>query len=451
MRSIRFRLLFGLLGSMLIVQILIYLLIYARVEDEIDDLFDGELERSAIAVSTGAAPLPVLPPRRNVEYPQEGMVISIWADSRTGSPVQSARLEGLPRATPLGFSKIVIDNRQWRLFGARSGDRLVVAAQPADVRNVAARRITLRILMPSLAVVPITGLMILLAVAFGLRPLMRVTADLRSRSHRDLSPIATNRLPPDIAPVAYALNELMLRLGNIIAAQRNFIADAAHELLTPLTALRLQAQLLARAESPNRQREALSELQGGVSRTLQLARQLLTLARHGADAEDQTTAQVDLEAIVRNVAEIHRPMAQAKSIRMEISAQSPCTILGCEEALNTMVSSVIENAIKYSDIDGVVRVGLQAAPTGIVLDIEDSGPGIPAAERERVFDRFYRRTAGGASGSGLGLAIAREIATRHGASITLKSSKSLGGLCACIRFERAGAAGQLDKPLPRVA
>jgi two-component system, OmpR family, sensor kinase len=450
-RSIRFRLLLGLLGSMLIVQLLIYLLIFARIEDEIDDLFDGELERSAIALSTGAALLPVLPPHRNVENPQEGMVISIWDDLQTRPPLQSARLEGLSRSTPPGFSKIVIDNRQWRLFGARSGGRFVVAAQPADVRNVAARQITLRILLPSLAVVPITGLMILLAVSFGLRPLMRVTADLRSRSHRDLSPIATERLPPDIAPVAYALNELMLRLGNIIAAQRNFIADAAHELLTPLTALRLQAQLLARAESPHRQREALSELQGGVSRTLQLARQLLTLARHGADAADQTTTAVDLEGIVRNVVEIHRPMAQAKSIRIEVATQSRCTIVGCEEALNTMVSSVIENAIKYADIDGIVRVRLLAAPEEMLLEIEDSGPGIPPNERERVFDRFYRRVGNTASGSGLGLAIAREIATRHGATITLQSSNSLGGLSARISFDPTGSAGYLDKSLRRVA
>jgi two-component system OmpR family sensor kinase len=450
-RSIRFRLLLGLLGSMLIVQLLIYLLIFARIEDEIDDLFDGELERSAIALSTGTALLPVLPPHRSVENPQEGMVISIWADSQNRPPLQSARLEGLSRSTPPGFSKIVIGNRQWRLFGARSGDRFVVAAQPADVRNIAARQITVRILLPSLAVVPVTGLMILLAVTFGLRPLMRVTADLRSRSHRDLSPIATDRLPPDIAPVAYALNELVLRLGNIIAAQRNFIADAAHELLTPLTALRLQAQLLARAESASRQREALSELQGGVSRTLQLARQLLTLARHGADAADQTATAVDLEGIVRNVVEIHRPMAQAKSIRTEIVTQAPCVIVGCEEALNTMVSSVIENAIKYADIDGIVRVRLQAAPGGILLEIEDSGPGIPEAERERVFDRFYRRSGNTASGSGLGLAIAREIATRHGASITLQSSSSLGGLSARISFDPTGAADHLDKSLRRVA
>jgi two-component system OmpR family sensor kinase len=452
MRSIRARLLLGLLGSMLIVQVLIYVLIYARIEDEIDDLFDGELERSALAYSSGAALLPVSTPPRQVVNPQEGMIVSIWTDSGDSPRVQSAKLNGVSRTTPAGFSKAMLDGRQWRLFGARAGDRFVLAAQPADVRNAAARKITLRILLPSLAAVPLAGFMILIAVSFGLSPLVRITSDLRSRSHRDLSPIDAERLAPDISPVVHALNELMHRLEGIIAAQRNFIADAAHELLTPLTALRLQTQMLARAESPSRQREAIGELQGGVSRTLQLARQLLTLARHGADADDQPVARVDLEQLVRNVLAIHRPLAEAKSIRTDISAQGACAITGSEEALNIMVSNLIENAIKYTDIDGVVRIHVRPSDGQVWLDIEDSGPGIAPEERERVFDRFYRHRSSTASGSGLGLAIAREIALRHGASITLGASNALGGLHARVSFAvPAIAAGQTGRALLRVA
>ncbi len=450
MRSIRATLLLGLLGSMLIVQVLIYVLIYARIEDEIDDLFDGELERSALAYSTGAALLPVPTPRRRVVDPQDGMIVSIWGDLGSSPRFQSGKLTGVSRATPPGVSKAMLDGRQWRLFGALSGNRFVVAAQPADVRNVAARKITLRILLPSLAAVPIAGFMILIAVSFGLRPLVRITSDLRSRSHRDLSPIDAERLAPDISPVVHALNELMHRMEGIIAAQRNFIADAAHELLTPLTALRLQTQMLVRAESAHRQREAIGELQGGVSRTLQLARQLLTLARHGADADDQPVAWVDLEQLVRNVLAIHLPLAQAKFIRTEISAQGACAVMGSEEALNTMVSNLIENAIKYTDIDGTVRIHVQPAAGQVWFDIEDSGPGIAPEERERVFDRFYRRRSNTASGSGLGLAIAREIAARHGASITLGASSVLGGLHARVCFA-APATDQTGRALPRVA
>ena len=402
MRSIRARLLLGLLGSMLIVQVLIYVLIYARIEDEIDDLFDGELERSALAYSTGTALLPVSTPRRQVVDPQEGMIVSIWGDSGNSPQFQSGKLDGVSRATPAGFSKAMFDGRQWRLFGAPSGDRFVVAAQPGDVRNVAARKITLRILLPSLAAVPVAGFMILIAVSFGLRRWCE-------------SPRICARVPTGIcfAHRCRALGSRYLPGG--ACAQRADASPGGHHrsaaqlhrgcrarAATPLTALRLQTQMLVRAESAHRQREAIGELQGGVSRTLQLARQLLTLARHGGDADDQPAVRVDLEQLARNVLAIHQPLAQAKSIRTEISGQGTCAVMGSEEGLNTMVSNLIENAIKYTDIGGAVRIHVQPAAGQVWLDIEDSGPGIAPEERERVFDRFYRRRSNTASGQRLG-------------------------------------------------
>lgn len=454
MRSIRSRLLLGLLGGMLIAQMLVYLMVYSRIEDEIDDLFDSELERSAIALVHGQSRLPVVPTRHGVENPQEAMVFSIWNGPPDKLQLQSETRAGLPRSPPLGFSKVTLQHERWRLFAVRSGSRFVVVAQPAYVRHVAAKRISVRLLLPTLAVVPVAGLMIFLAVSFGLRPLTRISSDLGSRSHRDLSPIATKRWPPEFAPVVHALNELMRRLADAIAAQRNFIADAAHELLTPLTALRLQARLLARADLPDRRREVLSELQGGVSRALQLARQLLTLARHGVDAADHSMSEIDLVALVHKVVAIHRPVAEAKSLQTQTIADKTCLIVGSEEGLSTMISNLVENAIKYTDA-GVVRVSLESGPGGIVLQIEDSGPGIPPEERERVFDRFYRRPGQVAGGSGLGLAIAREIATRHGASITLHSSVALGGLAVRVELNARSKAADhqdpRDKSLSRVA
>ncbi|HLW23696.1 MAG TPA: ATP-binding protein, partial [Steroidobacteraceae bacterium] len=236
----------------------------------------------------------------------------------------------------------------------------------------------------------------------------------------------------------------MRRLGRVIAAQRTFIADAAHELLTPLTALKLQTQMLARAESAQRQREATAELQGGVSRTLQLARQLLTLARHGLEAETRPEGSIDLAGLLRIVLAIHAPLAASKSIALELLAPADTVALrGQEEALQTLVSNLIENAIKYTSPSGRVRIRWQHAPGATTLEIEDSGPGIPPEERERVFDRFYRRPGELAAGNGLGLAIAREIAEHHGATISLEVSDELGGLAARVRFTR------LDRPAAR--
>jgi two-component system, OmpR family, sensor kinase len=436
-KSLRARLLIGLLSGMLVVQLIIYLLIYSRIEDEIDQLFDAELERSALAVVPGPGMLlPFAPPPHKVDNPLAGMVITVWGNSSAKPLFQSSPLEGVPPSTRPGFSKVMIDGRRWRLFASSSGGQLVIAAQPREIPIAAARQITLRTLLPTLAVLPVAGLMIWLAVSFGLRPLARITSELRLRSHRDVSPLDAMRLPPDIAPVVHALNDLMQRLSEIISKQRRFIADAAHELLTPLTAVRLQSQLLARAERPSRQREAMSELQGGVSRALHLARQLLTLARHDADADAQPVAPVDLGELIGQVVAIHLPLAEAKSIRLELNVVHSVIVPGDVEALNTLVANLIENAIKYSDSSGLVRLTLQSRQGEVSLHVEDSGPGIPPDERERVFDRFYRRVESTEGGSGLGLAIARDIAARHQASISLNSSEALGGLDACVCFSR---------------
>lgn len=389
-------------------------------------------------MATGSAPLSVATPHRQVENPQEGMRVAVWQSGSAAPHWEGEPLPGLSRDAAGGFSKIVIDGHQWRLFGAESGDRHVVAA----------RAITRRILVPSLSVLPVAGLMIWLAVSFGLRPLVRITEALLARSDRDLAPLRTNRLPPDLAPLVRALNGLMLRMGAILETQRNFIADAAHELLTPLTALRLQTQLLARSGSDGRRREVIAELQGGVSRTLQLASQLLALARLGGDAVGREPRAVDLNTVVRNVIAINAPLAHAKSIRTEIDAEEACVVNGDEESLNTLMSNLIENAIKYADLDGVVRVslapGMHSGAAGVSVVVEDSGPGIPLAERERVFDRFYRRSGHTASGNGLGLAIVREIATRHGTAIRLEESPALGGLRVILEFAagRNPVAGQ---------
>jgi two-component system OmpR family sensor kinase len=374
------------------------------------------------------------------------MVITVWRSSSSDPAYQSHRQVGIPRTAPSGFSKKMIDGREWRLFARNLGDEVIIAAQPAAIRDSAARKITARTLLPTLGVLPLAAFLILLAVAFGLRPLAKITQELRDRSPRDLSPIEADRLPPDIAPLARALNELMVRLAAVIATQRTFIADAAHELLTPLAALQLQAQLLARSKTPIRREEAIAELQAGVARTLQLARQLLTLARHDAEVDRRELTEVDLVGVVKQIMAIHRTLADEKALRIDIAVAGRAIVAGNEESLATLISNLVENSIKYSRRGGCVRIDLRCRSSGVELRVEDSGPGIPAEERQRVFDRFYRRPGMPVGGNGLGLAIAKEIAERHLASIALETSETLGGLSARVLFPSARAA-----PEPRRA
>ena len=435
MRSLRARLVLGLLSGVLITQVAIYVLIYARIEDEVDDLFDAELERSAISANVNGT-MPVTPlPDRKVESPQQQMIVALFPEEhdRGGQPDQSTVI---PADGVLGFSKRMIQHRQWRLFTLQGGNQRVVAAQPSDVRNIAARKITLRAIGPSLAVMPFAAMMIWIAVSYGLQPLARITQALRGRSHRDLSALDLNGLPPDLNPVALALNELMQRVSETISTQRSFIADAAHELLTPLTALKLQAQMLARAKTREREREAMAELQGGISRTLQLAQGLLTLARHDTEADWHYTEALCLSAAVRQSLSIHRPLAEEKHLQLQLRRLPEVAVRGNAEAVSILSSTLIDNAVKYTPRGGTVRIATQQGEQP-ELRIEDSGPGIPAEDRERVFDRFYRRRDALASGSGLGLAIAKEIASRCAASITLGTSQDLGGLMVRVVFTPA--------------
>jgi two-component system, OmpR family, sensor kinase len=425
-RSIRTRLLWGLLAGVVIAQVCIYLLIYARIEDEIDDLFDSELERSALSATGNGSQSSTPLPDRRVENPQQEMTVTAWLGSDAPP--------GDFRNTPAGFSKRMIHDRQWRLFALADGDKRVVAAQPADIRDIAARKITLHAIGPSMAVLPLAALMIWIAISYGLQPLARITQDLRRRSHRDLSPIDIAALPPDLLPVAHALNELMQRLAETISTQRTFIADAAHELLTPLTALKLQAQMLARSKSPLRQREAMTELQAGISRTLKLAQGLLTLARHDSEADLHYSGTFDLSLAVRNSLSIHIRLAEEKRLTIETKGLEETMVRGNLEAAAILCSTLIDNAVKYSDYGGNVRIGIHGEDSHTELRIEDSGPGIPVEDRDRVFDRFYRRRDALASGSGLGLAIAKEIATRCGARVALGSSNDLRGLQAGVYF-----------------
>jgi two-component system OmpR family sensor kinase len=449
MRSLRARLLLGLLAGVLVTQVAIYLLIYARIEDEIDDLFDAELERSALSAnangSRSVTPLPV----RKVENPQQEMIVATYVEGEGLSNDPPDLLAGIARESPTGFSKRLIDGRLWRLFSVHNGNKRVLAAQPSDIRNIAARQITLRAIAPSLAVLPFAAMMIWIAIFYGLKPLARITQALRGRSHRDLSSIDLGGLSPDLVPVGLALNELMQRVSKTIDTQRTFIADAAHELLTPLTALKLQAQMLARAKTADREREAMAELQGGITRTLQLAQGLLTLARSDSEADLYYSETFNLsEAICKSLSN-HVPLAEEKCLQVETGHFDEVVVRGNAEAVSILSSTLIDNAVKYTERGGRIRVGVHVGSRP-ELSIEDSGPGIPADDRDRVFDRFYRRRDALGSGSGLGLAIAKEIATRCSATIVLGSSEELGGLKVSVFFASVVMRDELRSvPVPR--
>jgi two-component system OmpR family sensor kinase len=259
-----------------------------------------------------------------------------------------------------------------------------------------------------------------------LAPIARLSRSLDAQPADRPQSIADADLPNEITPFVHAINRLLERINHLMEQQRRFIADAAHELRSPLTALSLQAQNLRHAGSLDAVRERVIPLQEGIERTRQLTEQLLSLAR--AQAGTTGESELNVSAMARELITECLPFAEAKGIDLGLEETAPMTLRTSPETLRLVIKNALDNALKYSLEDGEVTLRLLSDDDGAIIEVVDNGLGIPAAERERVFDAFYRLPGCGGEGSGLGLAIAREAATRLGGIVSLHERPEGGGL-----------------------
>jgi len=295
--------------------------------------------------------------------------------------------------------------------------------------------------LPMALMAPLLMLAVGWIITRSLAPVERIRRDVAQRADDDLSALSEQGLPLEVRPLVQELNLLFHRVGRAFEAQKDFVADAAHELRSPLTALKLQAEGLRRATDPASREAAIARLQGGIERAIHLVGQLLVLARQesGEAANSAPAGRVDLEQVMAQCVTAALPQAQARGIDLGVAQADAASVPGEAAALRILLGNLIDNAIKYAPVGGRVDVSLLRPDddAGTLLCVEDNGPGIPEAERERAFDRFYRLADGKAEGSGLGLAIVRTIADRQGASVRLDRSERLGGLRATVRFGAA--------------
>jgi two-component system OmpR family sensor kinase len=275
-------------------------------------------------------------------------------------------------------------------------------------------------------------------VSGSLEPVERVRSQVASRQADDLSPVLENGLPDEVQPLVRELNLLFGRVRTAFDAQQSFVADAAHELRTPLAALRLQAQSLERADNPEARKVAVARLTTGIDRATRLVEQLLVLARQEANAAGGVASQpVEVAELARRTVAEMAAVAQAKGVDLGLQQADAASVDGQADALHILLRNLVDNAIKYTPGGGTVDIAVRTEPGAVKVSVEDSGPGIPPEERERVFDRFYRIAGSEAQGSGLGLAIIKSIAERHGAKLELGQSDRLGGLAATVTFPLA--------------
>jgi signal transduction histidine kinase len=429
MTSIRTRLMFALLAAVALASVLAGALTYRRVLAETSTLFDYQLRQMALSLRSqvSLAPRLELPPQQG----DSDFVVQIW--DPFGARVYLSR-PGLPLVNQvvLGYADLELQGQTWRVYGLQTVDGVVQIAQPARVREALARRAALHVAIPLLLLLPLLGGATFWVVRSSLLPLQRVAADVQRRDAHTLAPVAGVPLPQEVAPLIEALNRLLLRLQAAFALQRAFVADAAHELRSPLTAVRMQLQLLDRAPDAAAQAQARAELGAAVERAIHLVEQLLTLARNEPRAASESLQPLLLEtAVAQAVADSHA-LASARRIDLGLEANPNVRVRGDAESLRVLVRNLVDNAVRYTPEGGRVQVRVRLAGD-VRLEIIDSGPGIPAADRERAFDRFYRRAGAPEGGSGLGLAIVHAIAERHGAHVSLADADG-GGLHVTVRL-----------------
>lgn len=437
MKSIRRQLLVWLLGGLALAIIAAAFGTYFRAREEANALFDYQLKEMAASLTDAPfAPAPAgvgaLGPGSNA------LVVQIW--DRNGVQLYLSQPHRvLPQNAQLGFTTVDTKSGAWRVFSTLADGQVVQVAQPMSARRELATSMALRTVVPLLLALPLLALLIWLTIARGLAPLDRVAAAVERRSPALLEPLSESGLPREVRPLVGALNGLLGRLGVALDAQRSFIADAAHELRTPLTAVHLQAQLAERATSEGERRTALADLKGGLQRATRLVEQLLTLAREEPGVADHPPATIDLSALARSVVTELAPLAAEKSIDLGLRARSEVQMVGDPDAIATLLSNLVDNALRYTPNGGKVDVGIALDSGRPTLSVRDSGPGIPEADRERVFDRFVRGSvaAGAVRGSGLGLSIVKRIAERHGAEIVVGPGLDGAGAGISVRFPAA--------------
>lgn len=352
-------------------------------------------------------------------------VSQIW-DSDNELLYSSLDNAGPPRQKP-GHHTLTWRGEQWHTYTLEDSGITIQVGNPTTRHYALFRTIAPWLLLPLSLMAATLGGLIWLAVGRALQPLQKVRSEIIGQSVPSLHPIETGDLPMEIAPLGDALNNLLQRLERAFATEREFIADAAHELRTPLTAVRLQAQLAIQAQDSEQREATLTQLLAGVDRASHAVEQLLQLARLEPEAQGAACAEVRLDLLAKNVIADLSPQAEAKGIDLGIGRCLPVSVVGHGENLRVMLSNLVDNALRYTPCAGRVDVDVDERDGQAVVSVSDTGPGIPAESRERVFDRFCRLSGSDTQGSGLGLAIARQAAQLHGGTITLGESPA-GGL-----------------------
>jgi two-component system OmpR family sensor kinase len=443
--SLRGRLLWFLLAAITMAAIAQAMIAYRSALSDADQIFDYHMQQMAMSLRSSAT-LTNKAADTAADPENDDLVVQVWTPD--GAQVfRSLSRAALPQRAVLGFSNVRVNKTTYRIFSVQTSNQTVQVAQDMAVRQRMAGTLALRTVGPIAVMAPVLMLVVWWVVSGSLAPVSRVKRQVAARQADDLSPVSENDLPDEVLPLVQELNLLFVRVRTAFEAQQHFVADAAHELRTPLAALKLQVLSLERAPDESARKVAVSRVTSGIERATRLVEQLLVLARQEGSTSEIKLEPVNLSDVVKRVLGDMNGLAQARQIDLGLYHAEDVLVAGHQDALLILLRNLVDNAIKYTPAGGTVDIDMQRsvaatknAKPRILLSVEDSGPGIPAEERERVFSRFYRVPGSPAGGSGLGMAIVQSIAERHSAVLSLDQSERLGGLKVMVDFPETSKA-----------
>ncbi|CAB1369981.1 ATP-binding protein [Denitratisoma oestradiolicum] len=434
--SLRLRLLLGTLVIVLLIWVALSFLAWREAMHESDELFDAHLAQTAslLAAFVGddaeeiAEHLPNHPYARKVAF-------QVWQDGKLTAHSATAPDHPLSGKDE-GFSDVTIDGADWRIYSLRDPHvrQQVQVGEAHAARQVVAHELALHLLKPLALALPLLGLALILLIRSSLAPLSRLADSIGQRSPDRLDAISLEGAPSELHPILERLNSLLGRIAGSLEQERRFTADAAHELRTPLAAMRTHAQVAQASQDEAERQRALSNVIAATDRATHLVEQLLTLARLDSDSRVTGLGTCDLRACVIDALARIAPQALDKGVELALEEGAPLAVRGEPVLLSVLLRNLLDNAVRYSPVGSRVRVRMDDAGDAACLSIEDQGPGIPAAERAHVLDRFYRIAGSRESGSGLGLSIVARIAQLHKARLELDDSSVGRGLRVSVHF-----------------
>ena len=439
--SLRRRLLLALLGAITLVWLAAAAYTYFDARHEINELLDAHLAQSAslIVAQVGHELEEIdLEHAPQLHKRSRSAVFQIWERGRTLRLHSANAPQERLSVREEGFSDAVIDGKRWRVFSGWDGERrfLVQVGERDGARREIAASIATNLLAPLLLALPALGLFAWFSIARALTPLRTLGRQVEQRKPDNLAALGVDDAPEEVAPLVRSLNALFDRVSRLIENERRFTADAAHELRTPLAALKTQAQVARGAAGDAERRRALDNVIAGCNRAHRLVEQLLTLARLEPDQVKAHREPCDLRMLAQQTIAELAPAALSRNVEIELAEGVPAAIDGYPGLIGILLRNLIDNAIRYSPGGTAVRVEAADADGAARLTVTDEGPGIAPEERARVGQRFHRILGSEESGSGLGLSIVYRIAEIHGATVELEAGPEGRGLRVTVRFRR---------------